>query len=307
MPNTAIEKWDLMPGSPLPATVEVFEVGPRDGLQPEPVFVPTEKKIELVNRLAQAGCRKIEVSSFVHPKWVPQLADVKEVFAGIQRVPGVVYSALVPNLRGFELAAELGMEEVVTIISTSESHNQKNLNTSVAEKLEEIREINRQAREKGIQVRSYIATVFGCPIEGPQPPEKALELALALESYGSYEISLGDTTGMAGPLSAYQVPRLILSRLRQARLAVHYHQHFGLEHANNLASLQAGVRVFDGAVGGLGGCPYAPGATGNCATEVMADMFQRMGIDTGMDVDTMYQVGAFARTLSTLLNRGGDA
>ncbi len=285
----------------LPKKVEIFEVGPRDGLQPEPVFVPTEKKIAYVDRLSDAGCRKIEVTSFVHPKWVPQMADAAAVVAGIRRVPGVVYSALVPNMRGFEAAADCGLEEVVTIVSTSESHNRKNLNVSVAEKLAEIKEINAAARDRGIRVRSYIATVFGCPIEGHQPPEKAVEIALALESFGSCEISLGDTTGMANPVSAYEIPRMVLSRLSRARLAVHYHQHFGMEHANNLASLQAGVTVFDGAAGGLGGCPYAPGATGNCATEIMADMFHRMGIDTGIDVEKIYETGAFAKTLSTLL------
>lgn len=287
--------------SVFPKKVEIFEVGPRDGLQPEPVFVDTPRKIAYVDMLTAAGCRRIEVASFVHPKWVPQMADARDVFAGIRRGEGVVYSALIPNLRGLEIAAECGLEEVVTIISTSESHNRKNLNKSVAESLEDIGAINRAARERGIRVRSYIATVFGCPIEGPQPPEKALEIALALEGFGAYEISLGDTTGMANPLSAYEIPRMILSRLTRAGLAVHYHQHFGLEHANNLASLQAGVAVFDGASGGLGGCPYAPGATGNCATEIMADMFHRMGIATGIDLEKIYAAGRYAKTLSTLL------
>jgi hydroxymethylglutaryl-CoA lyase len=284
-----------------PKSVEIFEVGPRDGLQPEPIFIPTEKKIDYVNRLTEAGCRRIEVSSFVHPKWVPQLADARDVFAGIRRKEGVVYSALVPNMRGLELAAGCGLDEVVTIVSTSESHNRKNLNAPPADTLKVIGEINIAARERGIRVRSYIATVFGCPIEGPQAPEKALEIALALEEMGAYEISLGDTTGMANPRSAYDLPRMILSRLTRSRLAVHYHQHFGMEHANNLASLQAGITVFDGAAGGLGGCPYAPGATGNCATEVMASMFHRMGIETGIDLEKIYDTGEYAKTLSTLL------
>ncbi|MDR1932215.1 MAG: hydroxymethylglutaryl-CoA lyase [Spirochaetales bacterium] len=285
-----------------PAQVGIFEVGPRDGLQPEPAFIDTRKKIEYVDMLTGAGCKKIEVSSFVHPKWVPQMADAKEVFAGIKRREGVVYSALVPNLRGLELAAECGLDEVVTIVSTSESHNKKNLNAAPAETLKEIQKINAEARRRGIRVRSYIATVFGCPIEGGQDPAKALDIALALESFGAYEISLGDTTGMANPLSAYSVPKMIKEKLSRANLAVHYHQHFGLEFANNFASLQAGITVFDGAAGGLGGCPYAPGATGNCATEILSEMFRRMGIRTGIDSGKIQEAARYAKTLSSLIH-----
>lgn len=284
-------------------SVEIFEVGPRDGLQPEPVFIDTAKKIKLVNLLTEAGCKRIEATSFVNPKWVPQMADAKEVFAGIEKRPGVTYSALIPNLRGLELALECGLEEVVTILSTSESHNKKNLNRSVAESLKEVEEINRTARRHGVRVRSYIATVFGCPMEGAMPPEKALEIALALESYGSYEISLGDTTGMANPDSAYAIPKMIAEKLTKARLAVHYHKYFGMEFANNLASYNAGIRIFDGAAGGLGGCPYAPGAKGNCQTEVLTEMFHRMGVETGIDQAKIEEAGAYAQTLSTLLHR----
>lgn len=286
-----------------PKSVEIFEVGPRDGLQPEPEFIDTEKKIKLVNMLSDAGCKKIEVTSFVHSKWVPQMADAKEVFANIDKKPGVVYNALIPNMKGLEIAIECGLDEVVTIMSTSESHNKENLNRTVSESLKEIEEINKVAKEKGIKIRSYIATVFGCPIEGYQDPKKALDIALALESFGSYEISLGDTTGMANPVSAYKIPKMILSKLTKASLAVHYHKYFGLEHANNLASLQAGITVFDSAAGGLGGCPYAPGAKGNCATEIMVEMFHRMGIETGIDLDKIYKVGEYAKSLSTLLNK----
>lgn len=288
-----------------PQSVEIFEVGPRDGLQPEPEFIPTARKIELVNRLTSAGCRKIEVTSFVHPKWVPQLADAKEVFASIDRRPGVVYSALIPNMRGLELAIESGLEEVVTIVSTSDSHNKENLNKTRLETLRDIEQINITAKAHGVRVRSYIATVFGCPIEGAQPVEVALETALALESYGAYEVSLGDTTGMANPHTAYAIPKLIKAQMKSASLAVHYHKYFGLEHANNLASLAAGITVFDAAAGGLGGCPYAPGAKGNCATEIMVEMFQRMGIETGIDLKAIYETGAYAQTLSTLLHKRG--
>ncbi|GHV53738.1 hydroxymethylglutaryl-CoA lyase [Spirochaetia bacterium] len=284
-------------------SVEIFEVGPRDGLQPEPVFVETAKKIELVNRLTEAGCKRIEVTSFVNPKWVPQMGDAKEVFQGITRKSGVVYSALVPNMKGFERALECGLEEVVTIMSTSESHNKKNLNCSVAESLKGVEEINRAAKQAGIRVRSYIATVFGCPIEGAMDPKKALDIALAFESFGSYEVSLGDTTGMANPNSAYAIPKMIAASLTKARLAVHYHKYFGLEFANNLASYNAGIRIFDGAAGGLGGCPYAPGARGNCATEILTEMFHRMGIETGIDQKKIEETGEFAQTLSTLLHQ----
>lgn len=286
-----------------PERVSIFEVGPRDGLQPEPEFIPTERKIELVNRLTDAGCQRIEVTSFVHPKWVPQMADAKAVIAGIKRKEGVAYNALIPNLKGLELAIESGLTEVVTIMSTSESHNKKNLNMSRAESLKEIERINKTAKENGVRVRSYIATVFGCPIEGDMAPELALETALALESFGSYEISLGDTTGMANPITAYEIPKRIKEKLTCASLAVHYHKFNGLEFANNLASLQAGITIFDGAAGGLGGCPYAPGAKGNCQTEILVEMFHRMGISTGIDLPKIIEAGRYAQTLSTLLHQ----
>ncbi len=283
--------------------VSIFEVSPRDGLQPEPVFVPTEKKIQLINQLSDAGCQRIEVTSIVHPKWVPHLKDAKEVFDGIDKKPGVTYNALVPNLRGAELAIAAGFAEIVTIMSTSESHNRKNLNMSRAESLVEIEKINQLAASHNVRVRSYIATVFGCPMEGAMPAERALETALALESFGAYEVSLGDTTGMANPLSAYEIPKMIKAKLTTANLAVHYHKYHGLEFANNLASLQAGIDIFDGAAGGLGGCPYAPGAKGNCQTEILVEMFHRMGIETGINLEKLYAAGEFAQTLSTLLHQ----
>lgn len=284
-----------------PKEVSIFEVGPRDGLQPEPVFVPTEKKLKLIHMLEDAGCKRIELTSFVHPKWVPQMADAKEIVDAIEPKEGVSYNALVPNMKGFERALDCGLKEVVTIISTSESHNHENLNHNVAETLKQIEEMNQIAAKQGVKVRSYIATVFGCPMEGPEPPEKALEIALALESFGSYEISLGDTTGMANPITAYDIPKMIKEKLKKASLAVHYHKFNGLEFANNLASLQAGITIFDGAAGGLGGCPYAPGAKGNCQTEVLVEMFHRMGIETGIDLNKIIEAGKYAQTLSTLL------
>jgi len=226
------------------------------------------------------------------------MRDAKEVLAGIERKQGVLYNALIPNMKGLEMAIEAGLNEVVTIMSSSESHNQKNLNMPIAESLKAIEAINKTAASHGVRVRSYIATVFGCPMEGDVSYEKVEEIALALESYGSYEISLGDTTGMASPLQAYEIPKKLMKKLKkETRLAVHYHRANGIELANNLASLYAGVQCFDGAAGGMGGCPYAPGATGNTHTEYLADMLARMGVETGIDLKKIKACGEFANTL----------
>ncbi len=289
-----MEKTEDINPSWLPEEIEIFEVGPRDGLQNEREFIPTESKIEYVNKLTEAGCKKIEASSFVHPKWVPQLRDAAEVFEKIERKDGVVYNALIPNLKGLELAADSGLTEVVTIMSASESHNKNNINRSVAESLEETKKINEEAARRSIRVRSYIATSFGCPFEGDIAPEKVAEIALALEDYGSYEISLGDTTGMAQPLQVHALSALLLDKLEHATLAMHFHQSDGIEYANVLAALQAGVTVFDGAAGGLGGCPYAPGALGNIATEVLVEMLGRMGIVTGISQEKIKECAKYA-------------
>jgi hydroxymethylglutaryl-CoA lyase len=284
--------------------VDIFEVGPRDGLQNEPTFVATADKVRFTDMLTEAGCRRIEVTGFVHPKWVPQMADAAEVLAAIARRPGVLYNALIPNLKGLDRAVEAGLAGVVTIMSASESHNRKNLNMSVAESLEAIERINAVAASRGIAVRSYIATAYGCPIEGPVPAERVADIASALEGFGSYEISLGDTTGMASPVSAYEVGALVKRRLGKASLAVHFHQAGGIEFANVLASMEAGVDVVDSAAGGLGGCPYAPGATGNIATETLVAMLHRMGIETGIDEERIKAAAAFARSLSRLHRPG---
>jgi hydroxymethylglutaryl-CoA lyase len=283
--------------------VDIFEVGPRDGLQNEPAFVATADKVRLVDMLTDAGCRRIEVTAFVHPKWVPQMADAAEVLASTRR-PGVLYNALVPNLKGLDRAVEAGLGAVVTIMSASESHNRKNVNMSVAESLEAIEQINVAAAARGVKVRSYIATAYGCPIEGPVPPERVADIASTLEGFGSYEISLGDTTGMANPVSAYEVGALVKRRLGKASLAVHFHQAGGIEFANVLASMEAGVDVVDSAAGGLGGCPYAPGATGNIATETLVAMLHRMRIETGIDEEKIEAAAAFARSLSALHRPG---
>ncbi len=287
-----------------PGRVDVYEVGPRDGLQNEPTFLATAEKVKFTNMLTEAGCRRIEVTAFVHPKWVPQMADASEVLTAIAKRPGVLYNALVPNRKGLARAIEAGLAGVVTIMSASESHNRKNLNMSAAASLETIEEINQVAGANGIQVRSYIATAYGCPIEGAVSPEKVADIASSLERFGSYEVSLGDTTGMANPVSAYEVGCLVRQRLKKASLAVHFHQAGGIEFANVLASLEAGIAVIDAAVGGLGGCPYAPGATGNIATETLVEMLHRMGIHTGIDEEKLKAAAAFARNLSGLHRPG---
>jgi hydroxymethylglutaryl-CoA lyase len=226
------------------------------------------------------------------------MRDAQEVLAGIKRGEGVLYNALIPNLKGLERAIAAGLKEIVTIMSASESHNKKNLNFTVAESLAEIEKINKLAEENGVRVRSYIGTSFGCPMEGHVPPEKVAEIARALVDYGAYEISLGDTTGMANPVSAFDVSALVLKTVERASVAAHYHQAGGIEFANVLASLQAGITVIDAAAGGLGGCPYAPGATGNIATEDLVEMLHRMGIETGIDGAKIRECGVFAKSLS---------
>ena len=283
----------------LPKNVTLFEVGPRDGLQNEREFIPTEKKIELVNRLSASGCRKVEATSFAHPKWVPQLKDAKEVFAGIDKIDGVTYSAFVPNLKGLDSAAAAGLREVVTIISASESHNKNNINETIAESLDKLATMSKVAEQHRIKLRAYIGTSFGCPIEGTVPPEKVADLASRMEQCGAYEISLGDTTGMAGPRNARTVCELVGERLTTASLAAHFHQCDGIEFANVLAAMETGITVLDASVGGLGGCPYAPGATGNIATETLVEMFDRMGIATGIDLATIKECGQFAQSLAS--------
>lgn len=283
-----------------PKQVTIFEVGPRDGLQNEPEFIPTEKKIELVDKLTDAGCKKIEVGSFVHPKWVPQLKDIKDVYAAIEKRDGVTYSAFVPNIKGLEMAIDAGLTEVVNIISASESHNKENLNRTIAQSLDELDTLAELAGHNGVKLRSYIGTSFGCPTEGNVPVEKVVQIARAMENAGVYEISLGDTTGMSDPALTYRVTRAVLDHVHKASVALHVHSYKGIEFANVLAAMDAGITVFDGAVGGLGGCPYAPGATGNAATEWLVEMFARMGISTGIDREKIKQCGQFARELVPL-------
>ena len=279
-------------------SVTIFEVGPRDGLQNEPEFILTEKKINFINMLTKAGCKKIEIGSFVHPKWVPQLKDIKEVYAGIEKQPDVVYSTFVPNMKGLEMAIELGLEEVVNIISVSESHNKKNLNRTVGQSLDELGPLVETAKKNGMRLRSYIGTSFGCPIEGDVPVQNVVEIAKAMDDAGVYEISLGDTTGMSTPALSFKVIDAVLSNVSKASVAAHFHNFKGIEFANVMAALDAGITIFDGAAGGLGGCPYAPGSTGNIATEYLVEMFEQMGISTAIDRESIKECGQYAQEIS---------
>ena len=264
-------------------SVTVVEVGPRDGLQYESVFFPTERKIELVNRLSRTGLTRIETTSFVHPKVIPGLSDALEVLAGIEKAPGVIYSALVPNLKGCQRALETRADQLALFVSASETHNQKNVAMSIADSMAGFKEIAKLCHEAGKSLRGYIVTAFGCPYEGRIPPEKVRDIAKAYADLGAVEISLGDTTGMANPVMVGRTFEGLLRENLRISLAAHFHNSRGLGLANTLAAYQAGCRVFDASVGGLGGCPTAVGAMGNIPTEDLVNMMEEMGVDTGVD------------------------
>ena len=276
-----------------PQRATIYEVGPRDGLQNEPNPVQTEVKVELVDRLTAAGLPYVEVSSFVHPRWIPQLGDAEDVFAGIARKPGVRYGALVPNMRGIERAKRVGLRDVALFISASEAHNKRNLNRSIDESFEEIERVMEALKESGSWTRGYVSMVFGCPYEGDVDIDRVRQVVARLIDLGIDQVSLGDTVGLANPNSVSQRVRAITSDLPAERMALHFHDTRGTALANVVAGLDAGISVFDGAVGGLGGCPYAPGATGNVATEDLVHMLHGMGIDTGVDLELLTDAAAF--------------
>ncbi|HBN32269.1 MAG TPA: hydroxymethylglutaryl-CoA lyase, partial [Rhodobacteraceae bacterium] len=251
--------------------VEIFEVGPRDGLQNEARLIPAADKIALVDLLSAAGFRRIEVASFVSPKWVPQMADGAEVLAGIARTTGVSYAALTPNMRGYQDARAAKADEIAIFASASEGFSQANINCSIAESLERFKPIAEAALADGIPMRGYISCVSDCPFDGPTPPANVARTAAILRDAGCYEISLGDTIGQATPDSITAMLNAVLTEVPAGKLAGHYHDTSGRALANIEASLALGLRVFDAAVGGLGGCPYAPGAAGNVATEAVHD------------------------------------
>lgn len=278
-------------------TVEIFEVGPRDGLQNEKRPIPTDRKIALVDLLSQAGFRRIEVASFVSPKWVPQMADSAAVLGGITRAPGISYAALTPNLKGYLAARAAAASEVAIFASASEGFSRANLNASIAESLERFVPVIEAAAADGVPVRGYVSCVTDCPFDGPTPPAAVARLAARLRDLGCYEISLGDTIGRATPDSITAMLRAVLAELPPERLAGHYHDTSGRALDNISASLELGIRVFDAAVGGLGGCPYAPGAAGNVATEAVLDHLAALGYDTGLDASVIPRAAKLARSL----------
>jgi hydroxymethylglutaryl-CoA lyase len=271
--------------------VRIVEVGPRDGLQNEKKILPTELKIELISRLSQSGLRSIEATSFVSPKWIPQLADAAQVFQAINQLDGIRYPVLVPNLQGFERASACGVKEIAVFTAASEAFNQKNVNASIAESLERFAPVMDAARAQGIAVRGYVSTVLGCPYQGEVPVPEVVRVAKALFAMGCYEISLGDTIGIGTPTKARHMLESVATQIPIAQLAVHFHDTRGQALANVLACLQAGVRVVDSSIAGLGGCPYAQGASGNVATEDVIYMLHGMGMDTGCDLAHLLGTG----------------
>lgn len=275
----------------LPDKVTIVDVGARDGLQNEPGVVPTEVKIELVQRLAEAGLPVVEATAFVSPKWVPQMADHDAVLRGIRRKPGVRYPVLTPNLKGFEAAVAAGAEEVAVFGAASESFSRKNINCSIAESLERFAPVVEAAKAQGIRVRGYVSCVLGCPYEGEIAPAAVAEVAEALYRMGCYEISLGDTIGTGTPLKARRMVDAVAERVPLEHLAAHFHDTYGQALANLYAVLEQGIRTIDSSVAGLGGCPYAKGASGNVATEDVVYMLNGMGIETGVDLDALIATG----------------
>ena len=277
--------------------VEIFEVGPRDGLQNEARQIPVAEKIALVDCLGRAGFRRIECASFVSPKWVPQMADSGDVLAGITRVPGVSYAALTPNMKGFEAAMAAGADEVAIFGSVSEGFSRANINASIAESLERFRPVAEAATARGVPVRGYVSCVVECPYDGAVAPEEVARVVGALREMGCYEISLGDTIGRGTPEAVDAMLAAVLGAVPAARLAGHFHDTAGRALENIEVALERGLRVFDAAVGGLGGCPYAPGAAGNVATEAVAARLEVLGYETGLDMAVLEEAAALARAM----------
>ena len=277
----------------LPSRVKIVEVGPRDGLQNEKAAISTDVKVALIDMLSDAGLPAVEAAAFVSPKWVPQMADAAEVMARIRRKPGVAYPVLVPNLKGFEAAAAAGVEEIAVFGAASESFSRKNINSSIAESLERFAPVVAAARAKDIRVRGYISCVRGCPYEGEVAPKAVADVAKALFEMGCYEVSLGDTIGVGTPGKALAMLEAVARHVPAAQLAGHYHDTYGQALANIYASMEFGVAVFDSSVAGLGGCPYAKGATGNVATEDVVYMVHGVGSATGVDLDRLIDAGEF--------------
>jgi hydroxymethylglutaryl-CoA lyase len=284
----------------MPNKVRIVEVGPRDGLQNEKMELPTKVKLELIERLADAGLTAVEATAFVSPKWVPQMADHTEVLEGLRRKPGVSYPVLTPNLKGFQAAHAAGATEVAIFGAASEAFSKRNINCSIAESLERFRPVAEAAMAASVKVRGYISCVLGCPYEGDVPAQKVAEVAGALLDMGCYEVSLGDTIGVGTPGRTKKMIEVVAKRVPIERLAGHYHDTYGQALANIYASLELGVATFDSSVAGLGGCPYAKGASGNVATEDVLYMLHGLGIHTGVDLDKVVETGQW---ISSVLGR----
>ncbi|WP_338513331.1 hydroxymethylglutaryl-CoA lyase [Pseudomonas poae] len=288
----------------LPSHVRLVEVGPRDGLQNEAQPISVTDKVRLVNALSDAGLGYIEVGSFVSPKWVPQMAGSAEVFAQIRRQPGVTYGALAPNLRGFEDALAAGVKEVAVFAAASEAFSQRNINCSISESLERFAPIMSAARQHGISVRGYVSCVLGCPYEGDVAPEQVAAVARELYAMGCYEVSLGDTIGTGTPGATRRLFEVVGAQVPREKLAGHFHDTYGQAIANIYASLLEGIQVFDSSIAGLGGCPYAKGASGNVATEDVVYLLDGLGIHTGIDLSRLIDAG---RQISQVLGRASGS
>ncbi len=277
----------------LPDQVSIYEVSPRDGLQNEAVTVPTTQKARLVEALVAAGVSRIEVTSFVSPRWIPQLADAEDVVR-LLTPRAAQYSALCPNARGLERAKKCGIPELAVFVSASETHNRRNVNDSIANTLAKFRDVIAPAVEYGLRVRGYVSTIWGCPFEGEVDTAQAIRIARELLDLGCYEVSLGDTLGVGTPRQTESILRKFLAEFEPSQLAMHMHDTRGTALANVVVGLELGIRTFDASVGGLGGCPYAPGAAGNLATEDLVYMLHGMGVETGIDLDKLWEAGKVA-------------
>jgi len=268
-------------------SVKIVEVGPRDGLQNEKVTIPTEAKVEYITTLADAGLRVIEAGAFVSPKWIPQMADTADVYRNIPKDPGVEYPVLVPNMKGLERAIEAGVKSIAIFTAASETFNKRNINMTIEESFANYAPVVARALEERMRVRGYVSTAFGCPYEGDVPPEKVLEVCARLLDLRCYEVSVGDTIGVGTPTQVQGVIGMLLQVIPASKLAMHFHDTRGTALANTLAALEMGIATFDASSGGLGGCPYAPGASGNLATEDLVYMLDKMAIETGVNLERL--------------------
>ncbi len=284
----------------LPDRVSIYEVSPRDGLQNERTSAPLSDKVRLIDALAAAGLTRIEITSFVSPKWIPQLADADELAGEIEehhRHPGVTYSALVPNAKGLERARRAKVEEIAVFLSSSETHNRKNINKTIAATMAAFEETIGPALAAGIRVRAYVSTVWGCPYEGEVDPKRSVAITKKLVEMGCYQVSISDTIGAGTPRQTEKILELMLAEVPPEKLAMHMHDTRGTALANVIVGLEMGIRTFDASIGGMGGCPYAPGAAGNVATEDLVYMLHGMGISTGTDLELLVEAGRVAESI----------